>query len=106
MKTKSYKIYTGEAEQQTWIEVSETQDADQIILRINGGGVIRLSHKAWGELCAMKYELQCNEPGMEASQVPKLASEADTLSGEAEFNVDLPIADGTIKRLKREIEDV
>ena len=102
MKTKSYKIYTGEAEQQTWIEVSETQDADQIILRINGGGVIRLSHKAWGELCAMKYELQCNEPGMEASQVPKLASEADTLSDDAKIK--LPMVDETILKLRKGIK--
>ena len=104
MKTKSFKIYTGEAEQQTWIEVSETQDADQIILRINGGGVIRLSHKAWGELCSMKYDLKCNEPGMEASQVPELTSEADTVREFEKFNVDLPMADGTINRLRKGIK--
>ena len=104
MKTKSYKIYTSNGD---WVEVSETQEMDKIKLRLQTGGVIDLNHQAWGELCAMKYELQCNEPGMEASQVPKLASEADKGPlGEAEFNVDLPMADGTIKRLKREIEDV
>ena len=103
MKTKSFKIYTSNGD---WVEVSETQEMDKIKLRLQTGGLIMLNHQAWGELCSMKYELQCNEPGHEVSQVPDLTSEADTLSGEAEFNVDLPMADATVKRLKREIEDV
>ena len=120
MKTKSYKIYTSNGD---WVEVSETQEMDKIKLRLQTGGLIMLNHQAWGELCSMKYELQCNEPGMEASQVPELISESerpkrtDTLSGEAcegpkpmkkyihDSKLDLPMADETIKRLKREIEN-
>jgi len=106
MKTKSFKIYTSNGD---WVEVSETQEMDKIKLRLQTGGLIMLNHQAWGELCSMKYELQCNEPGMEASQVPELRDPNEyvaTLSGEAEFNVDLPMADATVKRLKREIKGV
>ena len=103
MKTKSYKIYTSNGD---WVEVSETQEMDKIKLRLQTGGVIMLNHQAWGELCAMKYELQCNEPGMEASQVPELTSEADTVREFEKFNVDLPMADKTINKLMKEAIDV
>ena len=99
MKTKSFKIYTSNGD---WVEVSETQEMDKIKLRLQTGGLIMLSHKAWGELCSMKYELQCNEPGMEASQVPELISEADTLSDDAKIK--LPMVDETILKLRKGIK--
>ena len=99
MKTKSFKIYTSNGD---WVEVSETQEMDKIKLRLQTGGLIMLNHQAWGELCAMKYELQCNEPGREASQVPDLTSEADTLSDDAKIK--LPMADETILKLRKGIK--
>ena len=104
MKTKSYKIFSGENEQQTWIEASETPDRLQIILRINGGGVIRLDYEAWRELMGLDYNLKCNVPDQELSQVPRLVSETDE-EPEPE-HINLPLADETIKKVRMEIEDV
>ena len=109
MKTKSYRIYNN---YDNWVEVSETKNQNQIKLHLQTGGVIILDHKAWTELCSMKYELQCNEPGMEASQVPELRDpneyvatpEENKMLGEHEVDFVLPMADGTINKLRKGIK--
>jgi hypothetical protein len=98
MKTKSYEIHT---KSKTSVLVSETQGQDAVIVKIIGpASFIKLNKQEWHELTQLQYELTCNKPELETSQVPDLTSEADT-----DMTVDLPTADATINKLKREIED-
>ena len=93
MKTKSYEIHT---KGKTSVLVSETQDQDAVIVKIIGpASFIKLNKQEWKELTGLQYELTCNEPVEELSQVPDLASEADTA-----ITVELPTADETINKLK------
>jgi hypothetical protein len=98
MKTKSYTIHTEGGDK---IHVSENIGNTAITVGIIGRNQkIFLNKKEWHELTQLQYVLTCNEPIEELSQVPDLTSEADT-----DMTVDLPTADATINKLKREIED-
>jgi hypothetical protein len=98
MKTKSYEIHT---KSKTSVLVSETQGQDAVIVKIIGpASFIKLNKQEWHELTQLQYELTCNEPVEELSQVPDLTVEADT-----DITVELPTADKTIAKLRGDIED-
>jgi len=80
MKTKSYKIYTGDPSNHNFVELSESVDEKMIKLSIAGGGSIWLDYEAWIELCGMKYELSCIEPSLPEPILPEELDENDSAS--------------------------
>jgi len=95
MKTRSYTIHT---ESGTNLLVSEMPNLTGITVRIIGpSNQITLNKEEWKDLTGLQYDLKCNDPELETSQVPDLDHEYG--SSDADMTVDLPTADRTVAKL-------